>query len=75
MTIEEQKKILIDTVKVIGTESISLKDAAGRVTAEDVIAEGDVPPFDRSPYDGYALRSADVENASREHPAILKVLE
>ena len=75
MTIDEQKRILIDSVKVIGTERISLKDAAGRVTAEDVIAEGDVPPFDRSPYDGYALRSEDVKNASREHPAVLKVLE
>ena len=75
LAIEEQKKILLDNVKVIGTEQISLKDAAGRVMAEDVIADADVPPFDRSPYDGYALRSEDVKNASHEQPAVLEVLE
>ena len=33
-----------------------------------------IPHYDRSPFDGYALRSADVANASEEHPVTLRVL-
>jgi molybdopterin molybdotransferase len=53
------------------TEILSLYDAYGRVLAEDITAASDIPPFDRSPYDGYALISADTANA----PVTLKVLE
>ena len=50
-------------------------DAAGRVLAEDIIASCDVPPFDRSPYDGYAFRAEDTVRADRLHPAVLRILE
>ena len=51
-------------------EAVSLLHAAGRVLAEDVFASCDVPPFDRSPFDGYAFRAEDTAGASKEHPAI-----
>ena len=54
---------------------IPLYRAAGRVLAEDIYAAGDVPPFDRSPYDGYAFRAEDTVNASETHPVTLQVLE
>ena len=43
----------------IESEMVSLEDAYGRVLAEPIIAKHDVPPFDRSPYDGFAIRSLD----------------
>ena len=39
------------------------------------MAVADVPPFDRSPYDGYAFRAEDVEHASKENPVTLTVIE
>ena len=41
------------------TESIPLREALGRVLAQDILADRDYPPFDRSIRDGYAVRSAD----------------
>ncbi|MDQ7729001.1 gephyrin-like molybdotransferase Glp [Halomonas sp. SpR8] len=50
---------LLADVNPVGTESVPLEAAAGRVLAEAVTAELDVPPFDNSAMDGYALRAAD----------------
>lgn len=58
-----------------GTETIKTKDAGFRVLAEDIIADEDIPPFDRSPYDGYAVRSADAGNASWDNPVELQIIE
>jgi molybdopterin molybdotransferase len=52
------------------TESVDLLSAAGRVLAESVAADRDIPPFPRSTRDGYALRSADLA----ELPATLDVI-
>ena len=41
-------------------ERIYLADALGRILAEDIIADTDLPPFDRAQMDGYAVRAADV---------------
>ncbi|MBW8350952.1 molybdopterin molybdotransferase MoeA [Bacillus sp. IITD106] len=56
-------------------EIVSLDDCDGRFLAEPLVADHDVPPFDRSPYDGFALRSKDTKNASRENPLIFKVID
>ena len=49
-------------------ETVSLADALGRVLAHDVAAPIDVPPFDRSNVDGFALRAADTVGASDATP-------
>ncbi len=46
-------------VRKLGTERIALADSVGRVLAENVVADTDLPPFDRSQMDGYAVRSRD----------------
>ncbi|BDA84150.1 molybdopterin biosynthesis protein [Aureimonas sp. SA4125] len=51
----------------------SLADALGMPLHGDVFAPGDVPPFDRSNVDGFALRAADVATASEDRPAVLVV--
>lgn len=48
------------TDTVVGTEGVSLGDAAGRVLAEDLVAGVDVPPKDNSAVDGYAVRFEDL---------------
>ncbi|PSQ11854.1 molybdopterin biosynthesis protein, partial [Halobacteriales archaeon QS_7_68_65] len=52
-----------------GTESVALDAAAGRVLAERVDATLDVPGFDRSALDGYALRARETFGASETDPA------
>jgi molybdopterin molybdotransferase len=58
----------------VGTEIIDLEHAYGRVLAEPIIAKHDVPPFDRSPYDGFAIRSLDSEGASGDNRISFSVI-
>ncbi len=55
-------------LKPLPVETIALGDALGRVLAGDVVAPIDVPPFDRSGVDGFALRAADTAGASDRAP-------
>jgi putative molybdopterin biosynthesis protein len=52
-------------------ETVALGDALGRVLAADLVAPIDVPPFDRSGVDGFALRAADTAGASDRAPKLL----
>nr|WP_180272845.1 gephyrin-like molybdotransferase Glp [Bacillus pumilus] len=56
-------------------EWIPLKDSLERFIAEDILADHDVPAFDRSPYDGFALRAEDTKEASSEHPIEFEVID
>ncbi|AUC98806.1 molybdopterin biosynthesis protein [Bradyrhizobium sp. SK17] len=53
------------------SETRQLADALGRPLAQDVVAPIDVPPFDRSNVDGFAVRSADLARASEGAPVQL----
>lgn len=57
-----------------GEEQAGLLQSMGRVLARDMISQQPNPPFDRSPVDGYACRSADLAQASPESPARLRVV-
>lgn len=48
---------------ILSPESVAIANACHRFLAEDVIADSDLPPFDRSQMDGYAVRATDTENA------------
>lgn len=61
------------TPRPLGTEWVSLLQAFGRVLAEEIRAAGDLPPFDRSTVDGYAVRAADTAEASKGAPVPLRV--
>ena len=52
---------------------VPVGDALGRYVAEDVVAPFDIPPFNRSVVDGYAVRSRDTFGASPSNPIVLKV--
>ena len=75
MPFREARALLCAAVSPVGTERLPLAECAGRVLARDLVAESDVPPFDRSPLDGYVLRAEDSCGASRETPVTLRILE
>jgi len=58
-SIEAALAALLADVTPVTAERVALTDAAGRVLAEDVTAQLDVPPYTNSAMDGYALRAAD----------------
>ncbi len=67
--------VLMENVYEIGEwERVPLEDAAGRVLAEDVIAQIDVPPFDRAAEDGYALIAEDTFGAGQYDPKEFRVI-
>ena len=57
----------------VGVEEVALEDGLGRVLAEDVRSELDVPGFDRSNMDGFAVRVADTFGASEQEPVLLEL--
>ena len=75
VTIDEAQKIIRQHFKPhpLGTEEIHLLNAAGRTLAEDVTATLDIPPFDRSTVDGYAVNAEDTFGAEENRPITLKL--
>src|SRR4051794_6224646 len=57
----------------LGAEVVPLAEALGRVLAGDVVSAVDVPGFDRSNVDGYAVRAEDTYRSAEEEPALLRV--
>jgi putative molybdopterin biosynthesis protein len=75
LTFEEAKKVILErfSPKPLGVEEISLLEASSRVLARDVTASRDIPPFDRSTVDGYAVRAQDTFGAEENRPITLTV--
>lgn len=73
--VEEAVKKVYQFQKHGQVEWVPLKNSLGRWIAEDILADHDVPAFDRSPYDGFALRAEDTKDASSEHPVEFEVID
>ena len=58
-TIEEALELVLGELEPLGAEPVPLTEAAGRVAAAPALSAVDLPPFDRSAMDGYAVRAAD----------------
>ncbi|MCK5562569.1 molybdopterin biosynthesis protein, partial [Candidatus Bathyarchaeota archaeon] len=74
-SLDEAKRILKQnfTPKPVGVEQVPLSLAHNRVLAENVVAPIDVPPFNRSTMDGYAVKAADTFGAEEDRPIALKL--
>ena len=59
ISIERALELVLDGLEPLGAERVPLADAAGRFAAEPAVSAVDLPPFDRSAMDGYAVRAAD----------------
>src|SRR5438105_2077297 len=68
--VSEAIEIVLRTARTLENESVPLREALDRILAEDIIADTDLPPFDRAQMDGYAVRAHDVAHA----PACLKIV-
>ncbi|MEM1672393.1 MAG: molybdopterin molybdotransferase MoeA [Archaeoglobaceae archaeon] len=65
---------IFKNLRVIGIEEVDIYNCAGRVLAEDVFASFDLPQFDRSAMDGYAVLAEDTFGASEANPILLKLI-
>lgn len=72
--VREAIELVINHSEKVGTEMVELNNAYGRILAEPIVAKHDVPPFDRSAYDGYAIRAIDSHAASEENPVTFQVI-
>lgn len=72
--VEQALEIILATVPTLAAERVSLHEALGRVLSESVSATAPLPPFDNSAMDGFAVRVADVQRASAEHPTELAIV-
>lgn len=72
---EQARDLLLSLVSSVEAEVVPLSESTGRILAQDFIARENVPSFDRSAYDGYAVRSADTLGAARQTPVTLRISE
>lgn len=73
--VDKALNIILDDIKTLGKEPVNLTGSLSRVLAEDIYANSDIPGFDNSAMDGYALRAQDTKGASKTDPKILTVIE
>jgi putative molybdopterin biosynthesis protein len=73
VTAEEAHRIFREAVRPapLGEEYVRLEDALGRVVSRDIVSRIDVPFFDRSNVDGFAVRAQDTFGADEAHPVAL----
>jgi len=74
LSVREAQERILNALQPVGTENLPLRDCIGRVLAEDISATTDLPPFDNSSVDGFALRSADTALISPASPRDLRVV-
>nr|WTB31800.1 molybdopterin molybdotransferase MoeA [Streptomyces sp. NBC_00830] len=73
-SVDEHLEDILAAVRPLEPIELQLPEAQGCVLVEDVMVEIALPPFDNSSMDGYAVRTADLEGASVEFPAVLTVI-
>ncbi|ASN05936.1 molybdopterin molybdotransferase MoeA [Virgibacillus necropolis] len=73
--VEEAVNNVMEYSKTGGSEFLSIERCDGRRLAEPIITKHPVPPFDKSPYDGFAFHSRDTKYASTTEPVEFEVVE
>ncbi|MCJ7714032.1 molybdopterin-binding protein, partial [Candidatus Bathyarchaeota archaeon] len=76
MTFDHAKKLLFDTLNTqpLGIEKIPLIEAYNRILSENIITKLDIPPFNRSTVDGYAVKADDTYESDEKKPIALKII-
>ena len=75
LSVEEARQQMLESIPVLPTEKREILACSGYVLAEALHASENIPPFDNSAMDGFAVRSADMKGASKENPVVLSVVE
>ena len=74
ISVDEAWGLICSAAQPLSSERRSLDSALGSVLAEDVIAPVDLPPFDNSAMDGYALKAAETQGAHAQRPVTVAVV-
>lgn len=74
LSVVEASAKIIAEIEPLASERVDLRDALGRVLAQDIVAPLTLPPWDNSAMDGYAVHAEDIDLASTDTPVILPVL-
>ena len=75
LSVDEARQRMLDTIPVLPSEKREILNCPDYVLAEELHATENIPPFDNSAMDGFAVRAADVKDATQENPAVLSVVE
>jgi len=67
-------KIVLKNVSPIGAETVKITESLGRALAQDIRSDSDIPGFDNSAMDGYAVKSFDTVGAAKNKAIIFKVI-
>jgi molybdopterin molybdotransferase len=74
ISVEDALAEILKHFQPLESEPVPLLESLGRVLSKDVVSRMNVPPFNNSAMDGYAVRAEDIANASRERPVTLRVI-
>lgn len=74
LSVEEATEQLLAYFRTLEPETVPLLESLGRVLAEDVHADVDIPPLSNTAMDGYALRAAETAGASSQSPVELRIV-
>ncbi len=72
---KEALELIFQSGETLGVEKVFLCDALNRIIAEDIVSDYDIPFFDNSAMDGFALRAADTLSATIDNPVKLKIID
>lgn len=75
ISVDEAREKILEHIQTLKVQSVNLMDSLGCALAGDITSNINVPPFDNSAMDGYAIIAADSKGATRENPVKLKVSE
>jgi molybdopterin molybdotransferase len=74
LSVEEAAELLLSYFRTLEPETVPVLESLGRVLAEDVHADNDIPPLANTAMDGYALWAADTTGASAKAPKRLRII-
>jgi molybdopterin molybdotransferase len=74
ISVEEALAYILKHFQPLEPERVTLLDALDRVLTEDIVSDINVPPFNNSAMDGYAVRAQDIAGATKEKPVTLRVI-
>jgi molybdopterin molybdotransferase len=74
LSVQQARERILSQLHPVTTETIKLETCASRALAMDVVAPDDLPSFDNSSMDGFAVRAADVADATDASPRSLRVV-
>jgi molybdopterin molybdotransferase len=74
LSVDQARERILSHFQPVTTETLPLAGCSNRVLAQDIAATSDLPPFNNSSMDGFAVRAADVVDAASDSPRSLRVV-